>query len=123
MDFTFLQPHVSPNLHIIFLVLTKKIYLVLCFIVQFSKFLIQGNALPYLIASQVVQPKNTYYQLVDAQLQVLCLHHVTSLRHMRGSEKFNINAPRLNFNLPVPMQLCFVGGGGKAIPITGHEGP
>jgi hypothetical protein len=28
----------------------------------------------------MVQSKNTYYQLADAQLQVICTHHVTALR-------------------------------------------
>jgi hypothetical protein len=38
----------SPNLHFIFLVLTTKIHLVLCYVVQFSDFLICGNRFPSL---------------------------------------------------------------------------
>jgi hypothetical protein len=37
---------VSINLHIIFLVLTTKTYLVLRFVVQYSKVLIPGKGLP-----------------------------------------------------------------------------
>jgi hypothetical protein len=36
----------SLNLHFIFLVLAIKIYLVLCFVVQFSQFIIRDNKLP-----------------------------------------------------------------------------
>jgi hypothetical protein len=30
--------------------------------------------------SQMVQSKNTYYELTDAQLQAICMHYVNSLR-------------------------------------------
>jgi hypothetical protein len=38
------------NLHLIFLVLTMKIYQIICFRVQLSEFLIQGNGLPSQLA-------------------------------------------------------------------------
>jgi hypothetical protein len=54
-----------------------KIYLVLCFVVQFSEFLFRGSGLPALLAVTIGSVK-----LADAQLQVIRVHHVTSLRHI-----------------------------------------
>jgi hypothetical protein len=45
----FPQLHISPNFHLIFLVVTAKIYPVLCFVMQSSEILIRGNGYPSLL--------------------------------------------------------------------------
>jgi hypothetical protein len=79
----------SINLHFTFLVvLTTKTYLVLHFVVQFSEFLIPGKGLPSCYQSQIVQSKNIYNQLANVQLQVIRVHHVTSLTPMADEGTF-----------------------------------
>jgi hypothetical protein len=61
----------SLNWCFIFLFLPVKIFLVLRFVVQFSEF------------------RSTYYQLLDAQVQVIPGHHVTSLRPVAHERIFS----------------------------------
>jgi hypothetical protein len=82
MDFTFPQIHVFPELALHF---SSPEYESLA---KFKYFLFQDNGIPSLLAGldfwtgleQMVQSKNTYYQLDDAELQIIHIHHVASLR-------------------------------------------
>jgi hypothetical protein len=56
----------------------------------------------------MVQSKNTYCQLADAELQVICMHHVTSLRPITHEGIFPpLQAKQLaSFNLIASQYNC-----------------